>query len=138
MSARAGQCQCGAVTFTANEVRTTFGACHCKMCQQLSGGIFLTANARGVTFSGEENITPYRSSSWAERGFCKICGSHLYYRLVDADDIELCIGVFDDPSDFVLASEIFIDRKPPGYALAGDHPRLTEAETLAKYPVFDQ
>jgi hypothetical protein len=48
----------------------------------------------------------------------------------------MCIGTFDDLSDFILTSEIFIDRKPDAYALAGEHPRLTEVETLEKYPVF--
>jgi len=138
MSTRSGQCQCGAVKFTAEEVKTDFGACHCRMCQQLSGGVFMTANARGVTFTGEDMLTRYRSSKWAERGFCSKCGSNIFYRLLDADDIELCVGAFDDTTDFRLAHEIFIDRKPAGFAFAGDHPRLTEAETLAKYKVFDQ
>jgi hypothetical protein len=31
---------------------------------------------------------------------------------------------------FRITGEIFIDRKPPGYDFAGDHPRLTEAETM--------
>jgi hypothetical protein len=29
--------------------------------------------------------------------------------------------------------EIFVDNKPAGYAFAGDHPRLTEAEFLAQF-----
>lgn len=36
-------------------------------------------------------------------------------------------------SQFRLATEIYIDHKPAGYAFAGDHPQLTEAETLAKF-----
>jgi len=43
------------------------------------------------------------------------------------------VGVFDDPSPFVLDEEMFVDDKPDGYALAGDHPRLTKAEVMAKY-----
>jgi len=30
------------------------------------------------------------------------------------------------------AREIFIDRKPPGYAFAGDHERWTEAERFER------
>ena len=131
-----GQCLCGAVSFTADEVKAHFGACHCRMCQRWSGGIFLTANARGLTFEGADDIAIYRSSDWAERGFCRKCGSLLFYRLLKADDYEICIGAFDDQSQFVLASEIFVDLKPAGYALAGDHPRLTEAETLEKFKEF--
>lgn len=138
MAARGGQCLCGAVTFAADDVDTDFGACHCRMCQRWSGGIFLTATARGLKFDNERNIRTYRSSDWAERGFCKKCGSLLFYRLLDSDEYEICIGCFDDQSDLKLASEIFVDRKPEGFALAGDHPRLTEAETLEKFKEFSK
>ena len=133
---RSGQCLCGSVRMTAETVEAEIGACHCQMCQRWSGGIFLTATARGVKFEGMENISRYRSSKWAERGFCRKCGSLLFYRLLDTDEYEICVGIFDDQSDFALSGEIFIDRKPGAYALSGDHPRLTEAQTLEKYKVF--
>ena len=138
MTARRGQCQCGAVTFNADEVELEFSACHCRMCQRLSGGIFLTTTVRGIRFNGEEHISIYRGSDWAERGFCGKCGSHLFYRMLKSDEYEVCVGTFDDQTDLVLAAEIFVDRKPDGYALAGEHPRLTEAETLEKYKEFWQ
>jgi hypothetical protein len=42
------------------------------------------------------------------------------------------VGAFDDSAPFRLAREIFIDKKPAGYAFAGDHPRWTEEETFAR------
>ena len=133
MSVRRGQCLCGAVTFTAEKVDTEVGACHCRMCQRWSGGIFIAVTSSGVSFEGEEHIRTYRSSDWAERGSCSKCGTLLFYRLLDSGEYEMAIGVFDDQSDFVMAGEIFIDRKPDAYAMAGEHPRLTEAETLERY-----
>ncbi|NND71473.1 MAG: GFA family protein, partial [Rhodothermales bacterium] len=41
----------------------------------------------------------------------------------------------DDANGLTLEREIFIDRKPDSFQLAGDHVRLTEAETLAMYGV---
>ena len=38
----------------------------------------------------------------------------------------------------VMSSEMFVDLKPAGFAFAGDHPRLTEKETLEKYAEFVQ
>ena len=73
----------------------------------------------------------YPSSDWAERGFCGHCGSALFYRLKATGDLMVSVGLFDDPSAFTLASEIFVDDKPPGYALAGNHPRLTGEQFLA-------
>ena len=45
----------------------------------------------------------------------------------------MCVGTFDAPERLVLGSEIFVDRNPGGYAFAGNHPRLTEAASIAKY-----
>lgn len=133
MAAQRGQCLCGAVTFTAKTVESDFGACHCRMCQRWSGGVFLATSAHGLKFDSEEHISRYQSSSWAERGFCNKCGSHLFYRVLESGQYVMCVGIFDDQSAFRMATEIFIDRKPDSYRFSGDHERLTEAETLEKY-----
>jgi hypothetical protein len=106
------------------------------MCQRWSGGIFMATSVGHVRFSSEEHLRRYKTSAWAERGFCGTCGASLFYHLLESDQYEMCIGSFDDVDDFVLTSEIFHDRKPGGYTIAGDHPRLTEAETMAKYSEY--
>ena len=133
MKAMSGQCLCSAVKFTAESVETHHHVCHCGMCRRWSGGPVFGAAATGVKFEGEQNIARYTSSEWAERGFCGHCGSHLFYFLKPANRYILCVGTFDDASPFAIASEIYVDHKPAGYTLAGDHPRLTEAEFLAKF-----
>lgn len=132
-----GQCLCGAVHIRANVAERHHEACHCGMCRRWSGGPFFGTAVPAVTFEGDENITRYESSEWAERGFCKVCGTHLFYRLKNLDSYVMSVGLFDDADRFVLVEEIFIDRKPDGYSFAGDHPRLSEAETLAKYTPKD-
>jgi len=103
------------------------------MCQRWSGGSpFFAVRTASVAFEGAENIGRYASSAWAERGFCKTCGSLLFYFLIPGATYMLSPGVFDDPSAFRLVLEIFVDRKSPGYALSGEHPRWTEAETFAR------
>jgi hypothetical protein len=130
---RSGRCLCGAVRFDADDVEVDHHACHCGMCRRWSGGSpFFAANARAVAFEGEGSIGRYASSEWAERGFCKSCGSTLFYYLRPTRTYMMSVGAFDDPTPFRLVREIFIDHKPEGYALAGDHPRWTEAETLAR------
>jgi len=103
------------------------------MCRRWAGSPLLATYAAGVVFAGDENIGLYDSSEWAERGFCKICGSNLFCRLKATGGYHMPVGVFDDQSIFRITGEIFIDRKPPGYDFAGDHPRLTEAETMAMF-----
>ncbi len=133
MATSSGKCLCGAVRFSAEDVQTRHSACHCGMCRRWTGGgPLFAARTKQVTFQGEEHIGRYASSAWAERGFCKECGTSLFYFLKPVSAYMMSVGVFDDPSAFQLASEIFIDEKPDGYAFAGDHPRLTASETIAK------
>ncbi|MFO0675926.1 MAG: GFA family protein [Polyangiaceae bacterium] len=134
MTTHSGSCLCGAVRFTAEGVNTAHSACHCGMCRRWGGGgPFFGVRTTSVTFEGDDSITRYASSPWAERGFCSKCGTHLFYFLVPAAKYMMSAGIFADTAAFRLASEIFVDHKPDGYAFAGDHPRLTEAETLAKF-----
>jgi hypothetical protein len=129
-----GRCLCGAVTFTAQKVKTDYHACHCGTCRRWSGGSpFFAAQAEGVTFGDSEQLGRYDSSEWAERGFCKVCGTTLFYYLKPTQGYSISVGAFDLQAPFKLVREIFIDCKPSGYAFEGDHPRWTEAETFARF-----
>lgn len=126
-----GKCLCGAVSFTADGVEPHVHACHCDMCRAWCGGPLLAATAGQVRFEGAEHLVRFDSSEWGARGFCGRCGSNLFYHLKPADQYMLSLGAFDDQSAFTLAGEIFVDRKPRAYSLAGDHPRQTGEEFLA-------
>ena len=126
-----GQCLCGAVTYTATGIDSEVHSCHCGMCRRWSGGPGFAASVESVAFEGEENVSRYDSSPWAERGFCARCGTNLFYRLKESNHHVMWMGTFDDPSLFKVAGEIYIDEKPASYDLAGDHPRLTGAEFMA-------
>ncbi len=127
-----GRCLCGAVRFQAEDVETDHHACHCGMCRRWSGGSPLfVARVGKVEFEGDAPAT-FDSSEWAQRGFCRKCGTTLFYLLKPTQSYFMSVGAFDDPARFRLAREIFIDHKPGGYDLAGDHPRWTEAETFAR------
>jgi hypothetical protein len=126
-----GRCLCSAVTFVAEGVATELHVCHCSMCRRWVGGPSLSTEARSVTFRGEENIQRYSSSAWAERAFCKHCGSSLFYRLKETNQYILNMGSFDEQQLFEIGGEIYVDDKPAGYEFAGVHPRLTGEEFLA-------
>jgi len=125
-----GRCLCGAVSFTASNVQPRYHVCHCGMCRRWNGGPSMTIIAGAVEFEGGDHIAVYDSSDWAQRAFCRHCGSNLYYRFKQSSDWFLWAGLFDDQSQFELGSEIYIDTKPAGYSFSGDHPRLTEREFL--------
>jgi len=130
-----GRCLCGAVRITAAEVPVEFGACHCGMCRKWGGGgpLFAVHCSGEIAFDGAENIVRYHSSEWAERAFCKKCGTNLFYRLVDSDEHIFSVGIFDDQSAFTFASQIFIDEKPGYYDFANDTRKMTGADVFAQY-----
>ncbi len=86
-----------------------------------------------ISFEGEENITVYDSSSWAERGFCKKCGSHLFYRLKETQQHMVAVGLFDDQDHFIFETQVFIDRKPAFYSFANKTNDITEKEIFEMY-----
>lgn len=129
-----GQCLCGHVGFKAESASPHTGACHCAMCVKWGGGPLLAVDCGSdVSFSGEENITRYSSSEWAERGFCQHCGTHLFYRLKGINRYTIPAGLFDEQSGFQMTHQIFIDKKPAHYNFSNETENMTEAEVFAKY-----
>ncbi|MBW4982653.1 GFA family protein [Mameliella sp. CS4] len=132
-----GGCLCGAVRYTLSKPPEGYGACHCGMCRKWSGGIELGIEVApgGITWQGEDLIATYKSSEWAERGWCRECGSNLFWRLTAPGPMQgllaLCAGSLDRLDGLELQSEVYIDHKPAGHAFAGDRKRMTEAEVLA-------
>lgn len=134
-----GSCLCGAVGYRIASTPEHSGACHCGMCRKWSGGLFMAVEAApsDIVFHGVDNIGLYTSSGWAERGFCKVCGSSLFYRLTAPGPHQgMCYvgyGTLDDPSGITVTQEVFIDEKPDGYALAGETQKKTGAELFAQF-----
>jgi len=144
MTMSRGQCLCGAVRFEGRYTPKTLSVCHCRMCRQWTGSalVGVTFKRGDVTWHGTDAIAETQSSSWAKRGWCKQCGSGLFFQFTAegkwADEIELPIGLFDDPSGFRLSSEIYIDEKPDGYAFEDcGQKRLTRAEVVEALPLLE-
>lgn len=131
---KSGRCLCGAVHFSAEDAPQSIGVCHCAMCRRWSSGPFFALHCKGaVTFDGEQYVERYKSSEWAERGFCRVCGTNLFYRIIDSGEYIVSVGALDDQDGFVLDSEIFVDEQPPFYAFANETTKMTGAEVFAMF-----
>lgn len=129
-----GSCLCHSVRFTFEPKEKHFDACHCSMCRKWSGGVNFAVVAKGqIEFEGEENISIFESSDWAERGFCQKCGSNLFYRLRDQSITVFCLGAIDNSEEFEFTGQIFIDNKPNNYDFSNNTKMMTEAEVLEMY-----
>jgi hypothetical protein len=128
-----GACLCGAVQITATADNATLQACHCDMCRQQTSSMFvsISADPQSIQISGPAKI--YQSSEWAERGFCSECGSTLWYGTRHDGLRNLSAGLFGNAGNAPMKLEFFADKCPQGYALAGDHKKLSSQETIALF-----
>lgn len=133
-----GKCLCGAVSVTATPEKHEVGACHCSMCRKWGGGPFMEIDCgASASFTGEDNISMFSSSDWAERGFCKSCGTHLFYRLKETGQTMVPIGLFESQDGLAFTGQVFIDEKPPYYAFSNKTQDFTGAEIFAMFGKFD-
>jgi len=130
-----GQCLCGAVRFHGTPTARGIGACHCGQCRRWAGGApFMAVRfENGVTFEAAGDLVWYRSSDHGERGFCRVCGSSLFWRAPgDGDDVAVSAGALPEGHGLALAEHIWVDDQPGWYAFADDCPRKTAAECLGQ------
>lgn len=130
-----GGCLCGAVRFTAAPTSREVAACHCSMCRRWTAGPFLAVDCEAtLAVADRTNLGAYRSSDWAERCFCKLCGTPLFYRLLERNHHFASAEAFDDRSGFRFTSQIFVEEKPAYYDFANETHNMTGAEIFAAFP----
>lgn len=128
-----GSCLCGAIEITA-ESKHNVDVCHCTMCRRWGSGPFFAVHCGPeVAIEGSQKPARYRSSDWAERGFCPTCGTHLFYHLLPTGDYMLPAGLFGDDEDFRLSGQVFFDEKPDFYEFANDTPTMTGDDLIAQF-----
>jgi hypothetical protein len=97
-----GGCQCGAVRYHATEMLDNSHICHCRMCQKALGNIFaalVAAPRAAITWTRGEPAR-FRSSEHVDRGYCRDCGTPLFYEDVTTDRVNFTTGSLDRPELF--------------------------------------
>src|SRR5262245_21540618 len=81
MPSLTGRCMCGAVTWSYSGEITRNLVCYCTDCQRATSApltAFLGMKAEQLVWTGE--IVHFESSPQTFRGFCRSCGTRLYFR----------------------------------------------------------
>jgi hypothetical protein len=84
--------------------------CHCEQCRRTSGH-FVAATAckpSQISFDADVGLEWYRSSPEAKRGFCKSCGSNLFWAPEHHPYWSVFAGALDRPTGLKAASHIFV------------------------------
>jgi hypothetical protein len=122
------------VRFEVAPTSAEMDACHCGMCRRWSGGVFMAVDCgNSLQIMEGADLAVYRSSAWGERGFCRQCGSSLFWRGVDDSHVAVSIQAFEDPGRFEFVEEIFIDEKPVSYAFVNNTRKRMGAEVFAAF-----
>lgn len=139
-SRASGGCLCGAVRYSAVPEKPEMDVCHCRMCRRWSGGVFMSVPCNDLAIEDERALGRYVSSEWAERLFCRECGTSLFWRFQgdESGHVAIAYQSFDDLAAVSFAEEIFIDEKPALYAFTGERSRKTGAEVIAAFEAQQQ
>ena len=115
---------CGQLHFSAPGPLRPVIACHCSQCRKTSGHFVAATSAARDTVAIKGEVTCYRSSPQARRGFCGICGSQMFWD-GPGENIAIFAGSLDGDTGTALVGHIFCADKGDYYQINGG---LTRAE----------
>jgi hypothetical protein len=96
---RTGGCQCGAVRYAFDGEPSNVHLCHCRMCQKAVGGPFavIAPVAKSAFRITRGEVAWFASSDVARRGFCRDCGTPLFFDYPHDPGIGVLGGTLDRP-----------------------------------------
>ena len=134
MSKSETNCLCGAVKITVDEINPKFTVCHCESCRAWGGAPFFAVQCGiKVKFEGDDKIKMYDSSSWASRGFCTECGTHLFYKFKESGEYNMPVGLFPDLKGLEMSMQYFSDQRPGYYCFSNETKEMTRDEIMARF-----
>lgn len=118
---KTGSCLCGAVRFEVHGALRPTLACHCTQCRKQTGNYMSATSCadQELVFTRQDGLKWFRSSDVAQRGFCKECGSVLFWKQDGSDTTSIATGSIDGPSGAPLEGHIFCKDAGDYYEIAG-------------------
>ena len=123
-----GRCECGAVAFEVTGARDTVTFCHCSQCRRASGHYWASTRAltKDLVFTNDHGLAWYQSSPTNRRGFCKLCGSSLFFEPDGVDHIGIAAGSLDLPTGMTPGKHIFTADCGDYYTIPDDAPHIPD------------
>ena len=127
---KTGSCLCGAVRYEVDGPLRPVIVCHCKQCRKQTGSFMHATAARDADF----RLTETRSLAWHEAsaaakcGFCRECGSALFWKAHGSDSISFTAGSIDGETGLLIDGHIYCDSAGDYYEIAGGRYRSRQWE----------
>lgn len=126
-----GGCFCGAVQYEVKGFLRDVVNCHCSQCSRLNGnfGSHSKAPKANITITKDEGLSWYKISEIARRGFCRECGSSLFWEPYQQDATGIIAGSLDTPTGLKTIGHIFVGEKSDFYDITDDFPQFQESSS---------
>jgi hypothetical protein len=122
-----GSCMCGAVAYEVQGPLREVIGCHCTQCRKQTGHYMAATAAKLDKFRivKDQGLRWYHSSDAAQRGFCQICGSTLFWQGKGRDYVAIAAGTVNGETGQRIAGHIFCADKGDYYDITdGDYQRV--------------
>lgn len=109
-----GGCHCGGVRYALTGPLREILICHCDDCRRLAGASWASTRAYDDNYRMlcDTTLAWYDSSAWARRGFCKECGSQLFYQMKKETEFSVAVGTLDESDGLTIGGQLFINSHP--------------------------
>jgi len=122
-----GGCLCGAVRYQVAGPLRDIVNCYCTMCQRLHGsfGAHSKAKKPHIQVTEDRGLAWHASSARARRGFCRECGSTLFWEPASQDATGIVAGTLDQPVGLNVIGHIFVGEKADFVEICDGAPQFT-------------
>lgn len=132
---RAGGCHCGAVRYEVEGPLRPVVFCHCRQCRSIHGhfAAYTAAPRAALRLTEARGLAWYAASGHARRGFCRECGSSLFWEPSGADYVSIAAGTLREPTGLSAMAHVFTADKGDYYEI-GDGLQRFEQSSLGRLP----
>lgn len=123
-----GSCLCGAVSYKVTGELRPIIICHCTQCRKQTGHYLASTSSSdaNLEINGADNITWYRASETAQRGFCRTCGSFLFWKADSSDATSITAGTINGKTGLQVEGHIYCADAGDYYEITGPGYRLPQ------------
>lgn len=121
-------CLCGQVKLEITSPFINSSICHCQQCQKSHAaanaayGIALKSDI--VWLEGKKKVKKYASSDRGRRGFCKACGTNIYFYHKDyPNHLDIPLAILDTEPNLQPQCHIFVASKAKWETILDDLPQ---------------
>jgi hypothetical protein len=125
-----GGCLCAAVRYQVRGPLRGVVACHCSNCRRWHGhhGAYTSAPVDRLRVLDDRVLRWYDSATDAtpdvRRGFCRNCGSSLFWHPRGRDVIAIAAGSLDEPTGLATIGHVWTSCRGDYYALCDALPQF--------------